>query len=135
MLFVNTIMSIQETVVDWLLLLLLIVATEHYVELYILITEELLKDLLEQVKQRQLKIQLKLQQDIVLSTIAQMVSILKPWVNSLKDFLKVGPGLVLMSLTESILKYFQSLPSKYSAFKMQEREVTKGLNLKELKYF
>ena len=135
MLFVNTIMNIQETVVDWLLQLLLIVATEHYVELYILITEELLKDLLEQVKQRQLKIQLKLQQDIVLSTIAQMVSILKPWVNSLKDFLKVGPGLVLMSLTESILKYFQSLPSKYSAFKMQEREVTKGLNLKELKYF
>ena len=135
MLFVNTIMNIQETVVDWLLQLLLIVATEHYVELYILITEELLKDLLEQVKQRLLKIQLKLQQDIVLSIIAQMVSILKPWVNSLKDFLKVGPGLVLMSLTESILKYFQSLPSKYSAFKMQEREVTKGLNLKELKYF
>ena len=71
----------------------------------------------------------------MLYIIAQMVSILKPWVNSLKDFLKVGPGLVLMSLTESILKYFQSLPSKYSAFKMQEREVTKGLNLKELKYF
>jgi len=71
----------------------------------------------------------------VLSTIALMVLILKPWVNSLKDFLKVGLGLVLMSLIESILKYFQSLLSKYSAFKMQEREVTKGLNLKELIYF
>ena len=84
---------------------------------------ELQKDLLVQEKQRLLKIWPKLYLDIVWFTIVQMVLILKPWVNSSKDWLRAEPGAASMSLTESIWKCFQSSLNKFSVFKTREREV------------